>query len=179
MSSNNTTPRLWIPDLLTVDQLIESNGVDPATLMPQLRIDLETALPLTLDPLEEQQWNDLSFCLKEVRKQRMAKGRRIHLYYWIYRHILELKLTKTVPQIHTHLARLSNNTSQRNYRIANRIGQLIDALGHPTYRNFGILTPDLVYRMKKIDWDRLCDYATTVIPPVELISVEQVTEASL
>ena len=45
------------------------------------------------------------------------------------------------------------------------LGVLMDALGLPYYQNFGILTPQVTFQMKKKDWDALCDFAVTIPTP--------------
>ena len=67
---------------------------------------------------------------------------------------------------------MAKQTSDRIYTIARRIGQLMDALGSPKTRTFRILSSDIIFRMKKRDWDDLCDYATTIASPLTLLDEE-------
>jgi len=67
------------------------------------------------------------------------------------------------------IRKISKSNSDRHYRIANRLGQLITALGIPPYRNFGILMPETAYKMKKKDgkketrqMSRLYGYQSTI-----------------
>jgi len=46
---------------------------------------------------------------------------------------------------------MAKQTSDRIYTIARKVGQLMDALGPPETRIFGILFPDIIFRMKKRD----------------------------
>jgi hypothetical protein len=162
MMSEEAT-KIWVSKLLTATQLLETN-VDPATCMGQLKVDLRTAPPLTVDPMEDQQLKDLNHCFRTLR-QRIWKGKRIYIYYRIYLNVLELRLTKTAAKVRADVKKISKSNTDRHYRIATRVGQLMDALGAPYYRSFGILTPQAVFQMKKKDWDNLCDYATTLPTP--------------
>ena len=48
----------------------------------------------------------------------------------------------------------------------------MDALGPPETRTFRILSHDIIFRMKKRDWDDLCNYATTIASPLTLLDEE-------
>ena len=67
---------------------------------------------------------------------------------------------------------MAKQTSDRIYTITRRIGQLMDTLGSLEIRTFGILSSDIIFRMKKRDWDDLYDYATTIASPLTLLDKE-------
>ena len=62
----------------------------------------------------------------------------------------------------------------RIYTIAIQTGQLMDALGPPYMRTFGLISPDLIYRIRKTEWDLICDHAITVTSQATL--VEEIVE---
>src|SRR3954469_22596111 len=154
--SNETATKLWVSRLLTAAQLLEE-GSDPANCIDQLKTDLKTAPLLTVDPLEDQQLKDLNHCFKTLR-QKIFKGKRIYVYYRIYLNILDQRLNKSAARVRIEIRKITKSNSDRQYRIAMRVGQLMDALGAPYYRSFGILTLQAIFTMKKKDWDALCDF---------------------
>ena len=156
-------PKKWISNLLTANQLLERRNVDPKLLLTYLKTDLSTAIPLPVDPAIEETHDDLKHCLKVIQSKKALKGNKIYGYYRISNYIRERRMLGIQACcIRQELRKITKQKSDRAYTIARRVGQLMDALGPPETRTFGILSPDIIFRIKKTDWDNLCDYAVSV-----------------
>ena len=82
-------------------------------------------------------------------------------------------------KIWADIKKLTKQTSDRTYTIAIRVGQLMNELGPPSMRRFGILSPETIYKLKKADWDRLLDHAATILSPQNLLEEELLTSQEL
>ncbi len=141
--------------------------------MSSLKTDISIAIPLPVDSIVEEAHNDLKTCLKTIQGKNALKGDKIYAYYRISNYIRERRSLGTkVHIIRQELRKMAKQTSDRIYTIARRVGQLMDALGPPETRTFGILSPDIIFRMKKTDWDNLCNYAVSISSPLTLLDEE-------
>jgi len=175
MSTSNETfcPKQWLSNLLTANQLLEQKNTDPKLFMSSLKTDISIAIPLPVNSTVEEAHDDLKTCLKTIQGKNTLKGDKIYAYYRISNYIRERKsLGFKVYAIRQEIKKMAKQTSDRIYTIARRVGQLMDALGPPETRTFGILSPDIIFRMKKTDWDNLCDYAVSITSPLSLLDEE-------
>jgi hypothetical protein len=172
-SNENFCPKKWLSNLLTANQLLEQKNIDPKLFMSSLKTDISIAIPLPVDSIVEEAHNDLKTCLKTIQGKNALKGDKIYAYYRISNYIRERRSLGTkVHIIRQELRKMAKQTSDRIYTIARRVGQLMDALGPPETRTFGILSPDIIFRMKKTDWDNLCNYAVSISSPLTLLDEE-------
>lgn len=160
----------WISQLLIATQLAEQGNVNFKILMPYLKTDLEVAMPLEVNEADQQAYNDIGTTIRLARSKRTLKGNKIFAYYQISNYIRGLKTSgMKAYQVRQELNKLTGQSSNRTYTIAVRVGQLMDALGPPYLRTFGIISPDLVYRIRKTEWDILCNHAATIASAQTLV----------
>jgi len=168
-------PKEWISHLLTAAQLIERRNVDLKKLLTHLYIDLDTAIPLEPEPSTVLAYDDLKTCIRAAQSKMLLKGDKLYAYYRISTWIRAQKnLRVKAHQIRQELRKITKHKGDRIYTIAIRTGQLMDALGPPYMRTFGLISPDLIYRIRKTEWDLICDHAITVTSQATL--VEEIVE---
>jgi len=168
-------PKEWISHLLTAAQLIERRNVDLTKLLSHLYIDLDTAIPLEPDQSTVEAYDDLKTCIRAAQSKMLLKGDKLYAYYRISNWIRAQKnLRVKAHQIRHELRKIAKHKGDRIYTIAIRTGQLMDALGPPYMRTFGLISPDLIYRIRKTEWDLVCDYAVAVTSQSTL--VEEIVE---
>jgi len=168
--SNTLKPKKWISHLLTVSQLVERKNVDFKSVMQYLKVDLDTAISVQATEFTEIQCNTSRNALKYAQSRRTLKGEKLYAYYKISEYIRELKRTGIKAlQVWKEVKKTLRTTSERAYTIALRVGQLIDSLELPYLRTFGFISPEVVYWMRKTEWDILCDYTIAIASPETLL----------
>jgi len=172
-SNENFCPKIYLSNLLMANQYLEHKNIDPKLFMSSLKTDISIAIPIPVDPTMEEAHDNIKVCLRTVQKKNVLKGDKIYAYFRISNYIHDRKLLGLKAHvIRQEIKKLAKQISNRIYTIARRVGQLMDTLGPPKTRTFRILSPDIIFRLKKRDWDDLCDYATTIASPLTLIEEE-------
>ncbi len=175
--NQSLNPKEWISRLLTASQLLERKNADYKSLLIYLKTDLDTARPVTSENLIETLCDDPKTAFKITQSRKALKGDKIYAYYRIGEYLRLLKASgMKAPQVKRELQKVTKQTGNRTYTVAMRVVQLMDALGPPHLRTFGLISPEVVYRIKKTEWDNLCDHATTL--PSEQTILEETVELS-
>src|SRR6266487_4610256 len=162
-SNEKFCPKIYLSNLLMANQYLEHKNIDPKLFMSSLKTDISIAIPIPVDPTMEEAHDNIKVCLRTVQKKNVLKGDKIYAYFRISNYIHNRKLLGLKAHvIRQEIKKLAKQTSDRIYTVARRVGQLMGALGPPETRTFGILSPDIIFQIKKTDWDNLCDYAVSV-----------------
>ncbi len=149
-SNKNFSPKNWLSNLLMANQYLEHKNTDPKLFISSLKTDISIVIPLPVDPNMEEAHNDIRTCLKTVQKKNTLKGDKIYTYFRISNYIHDRKLLGLkVHIIQQEIRKMAKQTSDRIYTIARRVGQLMDVLGSPETRTFRILSPDIIFRIKR------------------------------
>ena len=163
MTFLNETEREQISNLLVIAQTLENKWTSLKETLPMLKLDLDIALPVEINGAQELAYQDLKLLVKTAKDRKALKGSRLYAYYKIGLHIKQQRDNgKTAREVRQTLRKEIHQNSDRVYTIAIRTKQLMDALGPPYHRTFGLLSPDVIFRIKKTDWDNLCNYAADV-----------------
>lgn len=146
-----------VATLLYATQLARRKETDPRDILEQLEIDIRVAIPLS-DPILEEKCQDLTTAVQIGKSSKFLIGERLYAYYRLGKYLQDLKdKKKRVSEAQAELDAITGEKGNRTYIIATWIHQLFTIIGPPHLRTYSILAPDIIHRIKRKQWDHICE----------------------